>query len=384
MARNLSLVRDKILWSEAVKLADCKVDNYQYRIFSATILEEAETLALPHNIGGVLEGVAAGQRVDPYSDFGPKGKYASGTSAIARVGDNLGPLIHLPGSDWTLQRLSLFGRKWDDAKPRPKAGVLVSSPKQEGLGTGSHRFQQVHVEHVDDAFVMGESLLEHNCEMCKFDQVRVKDCRSVIRSNCQMSMGHVVQELQCQNVDFVFDMEAGGDIEAYGVRVTEIAANQHCVVLRIGTGYGSNNRTFLVNQITLDQSCGTRVSMLDVADTRPVHCTFAGGEIDCDDYEDQPLWIIPNGSNVTITGWENIPRGSVMFKDYGQYGPGQLTLAGNGLSKSGKVADILNPESDSGWIKAFSNSKHVVTGHKSDGARLNELNRLTKPTKRVA
>lgn len=365
-----------------MKLSDCKLDHDYYRIPSRTILEENEPLVMPFSVGGLIEGTGGGQLVDPKGHFGPRGAFTSSDSAIARVGDNLGPLVHLQGVNWTLQRLTLLGRQFGDTTPgRPKAGVLISSPILEGLGSGKHRLQQLFIDNVDEAIVMGESMLEKNCDCLVVDQVQAHDCRAFLRTNNIMSMDNNVRDIHCQDVDVIFDIHGGGKFKADGVTLVAVQEGKKSVVLRLGEGFGSNNRTYVVRDVCLDQQCGPRVAMLEMTTPKNAHFRFEGGHIDNDDYVEagQPLWTL-KGGYLEISGWENLPRGAIHNENHGKE-PNEVVLRGNTLAKCATVKEIFTKDSDWCYFTAANNRRHgeLVKGDKSDGKHLGAANWLTPP-----
>lgn len=131
------------------------------------------------------------------------GKHHVGMGTVLTYTGNDPAAMSFPGEHYVVGGFNLL--------LKDKIGILVDKPKG-GIGTGKHTFDGINIDGASAAFQAGSRAFQANCDNCRIDNVKVRNCGSLLRTCNVQAMGWHIRRFEAEGCKSVVEIECGGDI----------------------------------------------------------------------------------------------------------------------------------------------------------------------------
>lgn len=137
------------------------------------------------------------------------GRHHAGMGTVLTYTGDGPAAMTFPGEHFVVGGFNLNVHSSED-KPR-KIGILVDKPKS-GMGTGKHTFDGINIDGASAAFQAGTRAYQGNCDNCAVNNIKVRNCGSMLRMCNTQAMGWHVTRFEAHGCNSVVQIDSGGDV----------------------------------------------------------------------------------------------------------------------------------------------------------------------------
>lgn len=309
------------------------------------------TVQTGYDVGGLVFGQGGGEvPTNP----------AFHTDEQSRVTVTANPGIALEGNSQIVRDIAFLGPGKDDTDVdadgfKTRAIWMAHPVDTSGLTQGRCTLERLSFSDFPVAMQFGRTNTSSWADTSEVRMIVAEDCGTVFHMKNRQSLLNTFFHIHPSRCDYVWDVEAGGDIFINTVSITSVGSSSHSTLVRTGDGTYVSHHTghIVIENVKIDSQVEDRFTMIEMTDDASCefivnggHHAAAGDGVDMDN----PLFILyPNGS-LEINGFRGLYAGCIRLD--GDPGGNPVNIVINGGSCMADVDfDVRDLISDASTAK---------------------------------